>query len=344
MQVGVVEEDVQSLVKCLGRQGIDFEGQCVLVTGGAGFLGSYICDVLVKLRAQVTCIDNFSSGRIENIQNLIGLDTFTLVEHDISKPIFFDKQIDVVMHLASRASPFEFARFPIQIMKANTLGTWVTLGIAKEHKARLVYTSSSEIYGDPDPEHIPTPETYTGNVNPVGPRACYDEAKRGGEAFINAYRIQHELDTRILRLFNTFGPRMRPGDVYGRVIPRFINQALSGHPLTVFGDGTQTRSFTYISDMVEGVLKATWIAEASGEVVNLGGGVETQIVDLARMILELTGSGSKIEFHPLPVDDPKRRCPDVSKIRNLLGWKPKTSLKQGLLRTIRWFRDHRRID
>jgi len=339
--VGVVEEDVGSLVKCLGRQGIDFGGRCVLVTGGAGFLGSYICDVLVKQGAQITCLDNFSSGRIENIQHLMGLDNFTLVEHNISQPIFFNKQIGVVMHLASRASPLEFAKFPIQIMKANTLGTWVALGIAKEHRARLVYTSSSEIYGDPDQEHIPTPETYPGNVNPVGPRSCYDEAKRAGEAFINAYRIQHGLDTRILRVFNTFGPRMRPGDVYGRVIPRFIDQALTGHPLTVFGDGKQTRSFTYVSDMVEGLLKAAWVAEASGEVVNIGGGVETQIVDLARMILDLTGSGSEIEFHPLPVDDPRRRCPEVSKARKLLGWKPKISLKQGLLRTIKWFRDRR---
>jgi len=271
----------------------------------------------------------------------MGLDNFTLVEHNISQPIFFNKQIGVVMHLASRASPLEFAKFPIQIMKANTLGTWVALGIAKEHRARLVYTSSSEIYGDPDQEHIPTPETYPGNVNPVGPRSCYDEAKRAGEAFINAYRIQHGLDTRILRVFNTFGPRMRPGDVYGRVIPRFIDQALTGHPLTVFGDGKQTRSFTYVSDMVEGLLKAAWVAEASGEVVNIGGGVETQIVDLARMILDLTGSGSEIEFHPLPVDDPRRRCPEVSKARKLLGWKPKISLKQGLLRTIKWFRDRR---
>jgi len=338
MQVNVVKEDVDSLAKCLSGQGIDFGDRSVLVTGGAGFLGSYICDVLVKQGAQVTCIDNLSSGRVKNIQHLKGLDTFELIEHDISQPTFLSKQIDVVMHLASRASPFEFARFPIQIMKANTLGTWVALGIAKEHNARLVYTSSSEIYGDPDPENIPTPETYPGNVNPVGPRSCYDEAKRAGEAFINAYRIQHRLDTRILRVFNAFGPRIRPGDVYGRVIPRFIEQALGGRPLTVFGDGTQTRSFTYVSDMVEGVLKAAWVAEASGEVVNLGSGVETRIIDLARMISELTGSGSEIEFHPLPVDDPRRRCPDVGKARKLLGWGPKTGLKQGLVRTVSWFR------
>jgi UDP-glucuronate decarboxylase len=331
----IVLEDVARIVNDFEHD--TFSDKRVLLTGGGGFIGSYLCDVLVKLGAHVTCIDNFSSGRIENIQHLMGLDNFNLVKHDISQPIFLNRQIDVVMHLASRASPFEFAKFPIQIMKANTLGTWVALGVAKKHNARLVYTSSSEIYGDPDPENIPTPETYTGNVNPVGPRSCYDEAKRAGEAFINAYRIQHQLDVRILRIFNTFGPRMRPGDVYGRVIPRFIDQALQGHPLTVFGDGTQTRSFTYVSDMMEGVMKAAWVAEASGEVINLGSHVETRIVDLARMVLDLTGSESEIEFHPLPVDDPRRRCPDLSMARSLLGWEAKTSLKQGLLRTIRWF-------
>jgi len=336
--MNVVKEDVDSLVGVLHGQGVDFKGQSIVVTGGAGFLGSYLCDVLVKQKAQVICVDNFSSGRMENIQHLTGFDNFTLVEHDISQPIFFDKQIDVVFHLASRASPLEFAKFPIQIMKANTLGTWVALGIAKDHNARLVYTSSSEIYGDPDPEHIPTLESYAGNVDPVGPRSCYDEAKRAGEAFINAYRIQHGLDTRILRVFNTYGPRMRPGDVYGRVVSRFVDQALSGRPLTVFGDGTQTRAFTYLSDMVEGILKAAWTTEAAGEVFNLGSSVETRIIDLARMVLELTGSESEIEFRSLPQDDPRRRCPNVSKAKRVLGWEPRISIEQGLLRTIVWFR------
>jgi UDP-glucuronate decarboxylase len=337
----VVEEDVNSLVKGLNEQGISFEDQSVLVTGGAGFLGSWTCDVLVKQNAQVICIDNFSSGTRENIQRLMELKNFKLVEHNISQPIFFDDKIDVVIHLASRASPFEFARFPIQILKANTLGTWVALGIAKEHKARLVYASTSEIYGNPDPKYIPTLETYTGNVNPVGPRSCYDEAKRAGEAFITAYRIQHKLDTRILRIFNTYGPRMRPGDLYGRVVPRFIDQALSGSPLTVFGDGTQTRSFTYVMDMIEGILKAAWLPKASGEITNLGSNVETRIIDLAKTILKLTGSKSGIEFHPLPEDDPKRRRPNIGKAENLLRWKPKISLEQGLARTITWFQRKR---
>jgi UDP-glucuronate decarboxylase len=307
------------------------------VTGGAGFIGSWICDVLVKQKAQVICVDNFSSGQRENIGHLVGLKNFKLVEHDISQPIFFDEKIDVVMHLASRASPFEFARFPIQILKANTLGTWVALGIAKKHEARLFYASTSEVYGDPDPNHVPTKETYNGNVNPVGPRSCYDEAKRVGEAFITAYRIQHGLDTRIVRIFNTYGSRMRSGDVYGRVVTRFIDQAVNGNPLTVFGDGTQTRSFTYVIDLVEGILKTTYLPEASGEVINLGSKVETCIIDLAKIILELTRSKSKIEFHPLPIDDPKRRCPNIDKAKKLLGWKQKIRLQQGLTRTITWF-------
>lgn len=335
--MGIIEEDVNSLVRSLNEQGINFDGKSVLVTGGAGFLGSWACDVLVKQGTQVICLDNFSSGQKENVQHLMGLKNFRLVEHDISQPIFFDEKVDVVLHLASRASPLEFARFPIQILKANTLGTWVTLGIVKNHRARLVYASTSEVYGDPDPKHVPTLETYNGNVNPVGPRSCYDEAKRAGEAFITAYRIQHGLDTRIIRIFNTYGPRMRPGDIYGRVVPRFINQAVNGQPITVFGDGTQTRSFTYVTDMVKGILKATYLPEASGEVINLGSSIETRIIDLAKIILKLTRSKSEIKFQSLPVDDPKMRCPDMGKAEKLLKWKTKNSLQQDLARTISWF-------
>jgi UDP-glucuronate decarboxylase len=335
--MGIVEEDVNFLVKSLNAEGVSFRGKSVLVTGGAGFLGSWICDVLVKQKAQVICVDNFSSGQRENVEHLVGLENFKLVEHDISQPIFFDEELDVVMHLASRASPFEFARFPIQILKANTLGTWVALGIAKKHKARLVYASTSEIYGDPDPEYIPTPETYNGNVNPVGSRSCYDEAKRAGEAFVTAYRVQHRLDNRIVRIFNTYGPRMRPGDLYGRVVPRFIDQAVNGQPLTVFGDGTQTRSFTYVTDLVGCMLKVAYLPEACGEIINLGSNTETQIIELAKIILKLTRSDSEIEFHPLPKDDPKRRCPDTSKLEKMIVWKTEVNFKKGLKRTIRWF-------
>jgi UDP-glucuronate decarboxylase len=335
--MGIIEEDVDTLVRSLGEEGISFNGKRVLVTGGSGFLGSWICDVLIKQDAEVICLDNFSSGQKENVQLLVGFNNFRLVEHNISQPIVFDEKIDVVMHLASRASPFEFAQFPIQILKANTLGTWVALGIAKEHKARLLYASTSEVYGDPDPEYVPTPETYNGNVNPVGPRSCYDEAKRAGEAFVMAYRIQHNLDTRIVRIFNTYGPRMRPGDIYGRVVPRFIEQAINRQPITVFGDGTQTRSFTYVTDLVEGIMKTAYLPKAEGEVINLGSKTETQIIELAKIILKITASDSEIEFHLLPVDDPKRRCPDITKAEKILRWIPKTSLQHGLAETITLF-------
>jgi nucleoside-diphosphate-sugar epimerase len=210
------------------------------------------------------------------------------------------------------------------------------LGIAKKHDARFVLASTSEVYGDPDPKSIPTPETYFGNVNPNGVRSCYDESKRVAEAFTTAYRLQHELNTRIVRIHNTYGPRMRAGNVYGRVVTRFINQALRGVPLTVFGDGRQTRSFTYFTDMVKGILKTAHLTGISGEVFNLGSGKEMEIIELARTVLELTKSDSEIEFHPLPQDDPKRRCPDTSKAERILSWNIETSLKEGLNKTIAW--------
>jgi len=326
-------------VEKLNGDDIRFEDQTVLVTGGAGFLGSWICDVLVKQGSRVICLDNFSSGRRENTEHLEGVENFRLVKHDISQPIFFDERIDLILHLASRASPLEFSRFPIQILKANTLGTWVALGIAKKHEARLVYASSSEVYGDPDPRYIPTPESYFGNVNPVGARSCYDEAKRAAEAFVMAYKVQHGVDARIVRIHNTYGPRMRAGDVYGRVVTRFIDQALREVPLTVFGDGRQTRSFTYVTDMVRGILKVAYFPDLSGEVFNIGSGREREIVELAKTVLELTGSDSEIEFHPLPPDDPRRRCPDTSKAERLLKWKAETGLREGLEKTISWLKE-----
>ena len=335
----VIEEDIKFLVKRLNVESVRFEDKTVLVTGGAGFLGSWICDVLVRRGSMVICLDNFSSGKRENVEYLESLENFRLVKHDISQSIFFDEDIDLVLHLASRASPLEFSRFPIQILKANTLGTWVALGIAKKHRARLIYASSSEVYGDPDPRYIPTPESYYGNVNPVGVRSCYDEAKRAAEAFVMAYKVQHGVDVRIVRIHNTYGPRMRADDVYGRVVTRFIDQALRGVPLTVFGDGRQTRSFTYVTDMVLGILKATYFPDLSGEVFNLGSGEEMEIIGLAETVLELTGSDSEIEFHPLPPDDPKRRCPDTSKAERLLKWKAETSLKEGLNKTISWLKE-----
>lgn len=333
----VIEEDLKSVTESLRDNEISFDQQKILVTGGAGFLGSWTCDALIELGAKVICLDNFSSGQRKNIKHLEDSVNFRLVEHDITQPIFFDEKIDLILHLASRASPLEFTRFPIQIMKANTLGTWISLGIAKKHKARFVYASSSEIYGNPEPKHIPTPETYNGNVNPVGERSCYDEAKRAGEAFVTAYHIQHNLDTRIIRIFNTYGPRMRAGDVYGRVVTRFIDQALRGAPLTVFGDGHQTRSFAYVTDTIKGILKLANQQELTGEIINLGSQEEIEIIQLAKKTIELTESTSNIEHHPLPPDDPRRRCPDTNKAEELVDWNVETKLERGLRKTIRWF-------
>jgi len=335
-----IQDDIEAINNSLSNEGFVFEDQKILVTGGAGFLGSWICEVLVGLGGRVLCLDNLCSGRIENIEHLLDSEKYRYIEHDISKPIFFDEDIDIILHFASRASPLEFSKFPIQILKANTLGTWISLGLAKIHKARFVLASTSEVYGDPDPNYIPTPESYFGNVNPNGVRSCYDESKRAAEAFVTAYRIQHGLDTRIVRIHNTYGPRMRAGDVYGRVVTRFIDQALRAVPLTVFGDGYQTRSFTYITDMVKGILKIAYFSSLSGEVFNLGSGKEIKIIELARTVLTLTKSDSEIEFHPLPQDDPRRRCPDTSKAERILLWKIETSLDEGLKNTITWLRAH----
>ena len=331
------KEEIEQIAINLGEISKRIEGTNVLVTGGAGFLGSWICEVLVELGAKVFCLDNLVSGLKSNVSSMMDRDNFKFIQHDITQPIFFDEQIDVVMHLASRASPFEFEKYPIQILKANTLGIWVALGIAKKHDARFLYTSTSEIYGDA--KEIPTTEEYRGNVNPIGPRSCYDEAKRCGESYVIAYKMQHGLDTRIARIFNTYGPRMRAEGVYGRVIPRFIEQALSNKPITIFGDGSQTRSFCYVTDQVEGLLKLAFLEEAKGEVVNIGSDKEMTILELAKLIKGLIKSKSEIVFDKLPKDDPLRRKPDISKAKEILGWVPKVSLEEGLRRMIEWFEE-----
>jgi len=331
------EKEIEEIIRNLGDISKSIEDKNVLVTGGAGFLGSWICDVLIEQQAKVICLDNLVSGLKFNISHLMDKDNFKFIQHDITEPIFFDEQIDVVMHLASRASPFEFEKYPIQILKANTLGIWVALGIAKKHDARFLYTSTSEIYGDA--KEIPTTEEYRGNVNPIGPRSCYDEAKRAGESFVMAYRMEEGVDVRIARIFNTYGPRMRAEGVYGRVIPRFIEQVLSNEPMTVFGDGKQTRSFCYVTDQIEGLLKLAFLERAEGEVVNIGNDGEIKIIALADMIKDLTNSMSEIVFDELPKDDPLRRKPDITKAKRILDWEPKVSLEEGLRRMIGWFKE-----
>ncbi|NVM05190.1 MAG: SDR family oxidoreductase [Candidatus Helarchaeota archaeon] len=333
----IIKQSIETILNNLKNE-FDIDQKNILVTGGAGFLGSWICDILVEKRANVICLDNFTSGLKENISHLFDEDNFEFINHDITQPIHFDKKLDLILHLASRASPFEFEKFPIQILKANTLGTWIVLGIAKGNSCPLLFASTSEIYGNPPPEKVPTPEEYYGNVNPIGPRSCYDEAKRAGEAFVISYYLQHNLDVRIVRIFNTYGPRMRSGDVYGRVIPRFIEQALKNQPITVFGDGTQTRSFIFVSDEVEAIIRAALLPSARGKVMNIGSEMEFKIIDLAKIIKNLTKSSSEITFNPLPKDDPLRRSPDISKAKKILNWEPKISLVKGLELTIEWYR------
>ncbi len=333
----MAKRDINEISKNL--DGISFEDKHILITGGAGFLGSWICDVLVEQQASVTCLDNLASGAKENISHLLDCDNFEFVEHDIAQPIFFDESIDMVLHLASRASPFEFEEYPIQILKANTLGIWVSLGIAKKHKARFLYTSTSEIYGSTT--MIPTPESHNGNVNPIGIRSCYDEAKRCGESYVMAYRMQHDIDTRIARIFNTYGPRMRADGIYGRVVPRFIEQALGNEPITIFGDGSQTRSFCYITDQVEGLLRLLYTNGLKGEVINIGNDDEITVIELAKIVKKLTDSKSELIFQDLPKDDPPRRCPDIHKANEMLGWSPKIDTNEGLKRTINSFMEEK---
>lgn len=327
-------EELNIINKNLGD--ISFEDRRVLVTGGAGFLGSWMCETLINSGAHVTCVDNFASGQKANIQSLMNHERFRFIEHDISTPLPVGTPLDYVFHMASRASPFEFEHYPIQILKANTMGVLVALGIAKKHRARIVYTSTSEVYRNPG--IVPTPETYNGNVNPIGLRGCYDEAKRCGEAYVMAYRRQHHLNTRIARIFNTYGPRIRMDGIYGRVIPRFIDQALTGKSLTVFGDGSQTRSFTYVTDQIEGLLRLAARDTAEGQVINIGNVNEITVLELAKKVIVHTGSQSPITFHPLPEDDPLRRRPEVTKAKEILHWEPKTPLEKGLTRTIAWIK------
>jgi UDP-glucuronate decarboxylase len=329
----LIQNDAKTIIRSLGE--VTFEDECVLVTGGAGFLGSWLCQVLVEQGAKVICVDNLSSGLERNISPLLQRDNFKFINHDAAKPLSIDGKIDSVMHLASRASPFEFDKFPIQILKANTLGIWVALGIAKRKGARLLFTSTSEIYGNA--VVVPTPETYNGNVNPIGIRGCYDEAKRCGEAFCMAYKRQHGLDVRIARIFNTYGPRMRSDGFYGRAIPRFIDQALLNKPITIFGDGKQTRSFCYITDQIEGLLRLAGMDLSSGEIINIGNPNEISILQLSNIIKRIVGSKSSLEFSSLPSDDPKRRCPNIERAKSKLNWTPKVALEDGLKETAKYF-------
>jgi len=304
----------------------------VLIAGGAGFIGSHLCDLLLARDHSVICLDNLLTSDASNLQHLTDVERFQFFKHNIVEPFDTEEDIDYVLHLASPASPPDFQRFPIEIMKAGSLGTFNALEMAREKKARFLLASTSEVYGDP--LQNPQNEEYWGNVNPVGPRSVYDEAKRFAEALTMAYHRQYGLDTRIVRIFNTYGPGMRKDD--GRVVPALITQALRGEPLTVFGNGSQTRSFCYVSDLVEGIYQLILSKENSP--INLGNPAEVSILELAHKIIQLTGSNSPVHYKSLPEDEPRVRQPDISKAGKLLQWQPRVTLEDGLQRTIEWFR------
>jgi len=309
----------------------------VLITGGAGFIGSHLCDRLLAKGHQVIAMDNLITGSISNIEQLAGRDNFLFIKHDVTNYIYIDGPLDAILHLASLPSPVDYLQEPIKTLKVGALGTHKTLGLARAKSARYLLTSTSEVYGDPQVH--PQPESYWGHVNPVGPRGVYDESKRFAEAMVMAYHRYHGIDTRIARIFNTYGPRMRLDD--GRVVPNFIGQALRGEPLTVYGDGSQTRAFCYIDDMVDGLCRLLMSREVAP--VNLGNPQEMTILQLAHKVLEITGSPSVITFvHPQDErvkDDPKVRRPDIAKARRVLGWEPRVPLEEGLRGTVDWFRD-----
>jgi dTDP-glucose 4,6-dehydratase len=304
----------------------------VLITGAAGFLGSHLCERFIKDGYHVIGMDNLITGRLKNIEHLFPLANFEFYNHDVSKFIHVPGQLDYILHFASPASPIDYLKIPIQTLKVGSLGIHNCLGLAKAKGARLMIASTSEVYGDPSVH--PQPESYWGNVNPVGPRGVYDEAKRFQEAITMAYHTYHGLETRIVRIFNTYGPRMRLND--GRVLPAFIGQALRGEDLTIFGDGSQTRSFCYVDDLIEGIVRL--LHSDCADPVNIGNPDEITIGQFAEEIIALTGTSQKVIYKDLPIDDPKQRQPDITKARALLGWEPKIDRKEGLKRTYAYFR------
>ncbi|WP_439880214.1 UDP-glucuronic acid decarboxylase family protein [Pontibacter sp. MBLB2868] len=305
----------------------------VLITGGAGFLGSHLCDRFIKEGYHVIAMDNLITGSLENIEHLFKLEHFEFYHHDVSKFVHVPGELDYILHFASPASPIDYLKIPIQTLKVGSLGTHNLLGLAKAKNARMLIASTSEVYGDPLVH--PQQEDYWGNVNPVGPRGCYDEAKRFQEAMTMAYHMHHGLETRIVRIFNTYGPRMRLND--GRVLPAFLSQALRGEPLSIFGDGSQTRSFCYVDDLVEGIYRL--LLSDYHMPVNVGNPSEITIKEFAEEICRLTGAELKVEYQPLPKDDPQQRQPDITKAQEILGWEPKVDRAEGLKRTLEYFKE-----
>jgi UDP-glucuronate decarboxylase len=303
----------------------------ILVTGGAGFLGSHLCERLLARGHDVLCVDNYFTGRKDNVAHLLQDPHFEAMRHDVTHPLFVE--VDEIYNLACPASPIHYQFDPVQTTKTSVIGAIIMLGLAKRLKAKILQASTSEVYGDPTLH--PQPESYRGNVNPIGPRACYDEGKRCAETLFFDYHRQHKVRIRVVRIFNTYGPRMHPND--GRVVSNFIVQALKNEPITLYGDGTQTRAFCYVDDLIEGFLRMMDAPDTVIGPMNLGNPVETSVAELAQMVIDLTGSRSEITHKPLPIDDPIQRCPDISQAKSVLNWEPRTALKAGLERTIGYF-------
>lgn len=328
----IIREDIAKIESAV--KGDVFEGKKILITGGAGFIGSWLCDALICLSAEVTAVDDLSTGRLRNIDHLTKDSKYEFVQCDACTFQSKDK-LDFILHLAAHASPEEYQMHPIETLQASSFGSANMAELARKNDATILFASTSEVYGDA--EIVPTPESYWGKVNPIGPRSCYDEGKRFAEALFMAYYKQYGLNVRIPRIFNSYGPRLREDGPYGRAVSSFIMQALMDKPITVYGDGTQTRSFCYITDTVTSLMHLTASDKAKGEVVNVGNPQEKSILELAEKIKELTRCSSSLSFRPLPKDDPKRRCPDTTKLEKLVRWKPEIGFEEGLIRTIRWF-------
>jgi UDP-glucuronate decarboxylase len=328
----IISQDLEKIKSSVKSD--SFSGKKVLVTGGAGFIGSWLCDVLIDFGSEVTVVDDLSTGRMKNIDQLTANSKFKLIKSDVCK-FNTEEKFEIILHMAGHASPDEYQQHPIETLQTSASGTENMAELARKNDALLLFASTSEVYGDA--EIVPTPESYWGKVNPIGPRSCYDEGKRFAEALLMAYGKQYGLNVRVPRIFNSYGPRLREDGLYGRAMSRFILQAQTNQPITIYGDGKQTRSFCYITDTTTGLLLLAQSSKAKGEVVNIGNSQEKTILELATKIKELTQCSSQITFHPLPKDDPKRRCPDTNKLEKVVNWKPNILFEDGLKRTITWF-------
>lgn len=335
MRILSTEEDLGNILYNVNLD--SFSSKSILITGGGGFLGSWICDSLLKIGAKVFCLDNLSTGTYDNISHLNNKKNFSFLKYNVNQNLELSEKFDVIIHMASRPSPDDYVKFPVDTLDANSKGTYNILELGRKYDSTILFASTSEVYGDSNV--IPTPENYWGNVNPVGIRSCYDEGKRFSEALLMAYNRQYGTDVRIVRIFNTYGPRIRADGAYGRALPRFILQALRNDNITIHGNGLQTRSFCYVTDTITGILKCLVSKETTARPINIGNPNEITILELARKIISETNSLSSISYVERPLDDPQRRCPDISTANKILNWTPEVDLDKGLQKTISWFRN-----